>query len=136
MVILPLTALGFALMDYSIGLFVQNVLRNAVREGCRFAITQQTGAGGQDAAIKAVVQQNALGFLQSTTSISVTYYDSSQNVVTGTGSNAQGNLCLVAISGFSWSWFAPVLRARSSLAFSAASSDIMEAPPNGILPSR
>ena len=38
------------------GIFIQNVLHNAVREGVRFAITQQTGGSGQDAAIKSVVQ--------------------------------------------------------------------------------
>jgi Flp pilus assembly protein TadG len=136
LVILPLMAIGFALMDYTIGLFVQNVLRNAVREGCRFAITQQTGAGGQDAAVKSVVQANSMGFLQNTTAVSITYYDSNLNVVTGTGSNAQGNLCLVSIAGFSWTWFAPVMRSSTPLTFSAASSDLMEAPPNGILPTR
>ncbi len=136
LVILPLIAIGFALMDFTIALFVQNVLRNAVREGCRFAITQQTGPSGQDAAIKTVVEANSMGFLQNTTSVSITYYDSNLNIVTGTGSNAQGNLCLVSISGFSWTWFAPVMRSSSPLSFSAASSDIMEAPPNGILPSR
>jgi len=54
-VILPMLAIAFALLDYSLGIFVQNVMRNAVREGARFAITQQFGGGGQDAAIKAVV---------------------------------------------------------------------------------
>jgi Flp pilus assembly protein TadG len=136
LVILPLVAIGFALMDYSIALFVQNVLRNAVREGCRFAITQQTGPSGQDAAIQSVVQQNSMGFLPNTNTVSITYYDTNLNVVTGTGSNAQGNLCLVSISGFSWTWFAPVMRSASPLSFSASSSDVMEAPPNGILPSR
>jgi Flp pilus assembly protein TadG len=135
-VILPLLALSFALLDYTVALFVQNVLRNAVREGCRFAITQQTGVGGQDAAIKAIVQQNAMGFLQNTNTVSITYYDSSLNLVTGTGSNAQGNLCVIAITGFSWAWFAPVLRSSTPLSFSASSSDVMESPPNGILPAR
>jgi Flp pilus assembly protein TadG len=136
LVIVPVLAIGFSLLDYSLSMFVQNVLRNAMREGCRYAITQQTGAGGQDAAIKTVVQQNAMGFLQNTSTVSITYYDSNLNVVTGTGSNAQGHLCVVAITGFSWTWFAPVMRSSSPLSFNAASSDVMESPPNGILPTR
>ena len=136
LVILPLMALGFALMDFSIALFVQNVLRYAVREGCRFAITQQTGPTGQDAAIEAVVVENSMGFLQNTNLLSITYYDTNLNLVTGTGSNAQGNVCVVSITGFSWNWFAPVMRSRAPLSFTASSSDVMEAPPNGILPTR
>jgi len=49
LIILPLLALGFALLDYPLAIFIQNTMRNAVREGVRFAITQQTGSGGQDA---------------------------------------------------------------------------------------
>src|ERR1035438_8824911 len=65
LIILPLLAIGFALLDYPLAIFIQNTLRNAVREGVRYAITQQTGAGGQDAAISSVVQANSMGFLNS-----------------------------------------------------------------------
>src|SRR5580692_252866 len=61
--LLPLLAIGFALLDFPLALFIQNTLQGAVREGVRFAITQQTGASGQDAAIKAVVETFAMGFL-------------------------------------------------------------------------
>ena len=47
-VFLPLMALFFAMIDIPFGIFIQNTLREAVREGVRFAITQQTGASGQD----------------------------------------------------------------------------------------
>jgi Flp pilus assembly protein TadG len=53
--LLPLLAIGFALLDFPLALFIQNTLQGAVREGCRFAITQQTGTGGQVAAIQTVV---------------------------------------------------------------------------------
>ena len=129
-------ALGFALLDYSLAIFVQNVLRNAVREGSRFAVTQQTSAGGQDAAIKAVVQSKALGFLGNVSTISVTDYDKTTLLaVTGNGSNAEGNICVVAVTAFPWTAIAPLWRA-TSYSFNAASSDVFEAPPNGILPSR
>jgi Flp pilus assembly protein TadG len=136
LVILPLLALGFAFMDYSLAMFVQNVLRNAVREGVRFAVTEQTGGSGQDAAIKAVVQSNALGFLTSTATISVTDYDkTSLLAVTGAGSNGQGNICVVAVSAYPWTAMAPIWRA-TGYTFDASSADVFEAPPNGVLPLR
>ena len=135
-VFLPLLALFFALMDYSVAMFVQNTLRNAVREGVRFAISQQTGAGGQDLAVKNIVKNNSMGFLVDNTRTSITYYDPTLTVVNGTGSNAAGNICLVSVTGFPWSWFAPLGRSATALSFTANSSDVMEAPPNGVLPSR
>ena len=142
LVILPLMAIGFALLDYPLAVFIQNTLRNAVREGVRFAITQQTGAGGQDAAIKSVVEQNSMGFVtesdisSSTTTFSVRYYDKSTlNLVTGAGSNGQGNICVVTVT-IQRKWMAPLWRDTGLLSFSASSSDVMEAPPGGVLPAR
>src|SRR5579871_871808 len=82
LVILPLMALGLALLDYPLAIFIQNTLRSAVREGVRFAITQQTGSGGQDAAIKTIVENNSMGFLNDAditsgvSSFSIQYYAS------------------------------------------------------------
>ena len=136
LVILPLFALAFAMVDIPLGIFVQNVLRNAVREGARFAITQQTGAGGQDAAIKAVVQSNAMGFLSNAGYISISYLNGQTLAASsGVGSNAQGNICIVSVTNYPFLWVAPVWRG-SSLTFNASSSDVMEAPPNGVLPGR
>ena len=84
LVFLPLIAILFALMDFSVAIFVKNVLFHAVREGVRYAVTQQTGAGGQDAAIKAVVQTNAMGFLNGARGlayISITYHDAKTGAV-------------------------------------------------------
>ena len=135
-------AMFFAMIDVPFGIFIQNSLREAVREGVRFAITQQTGAGGQDAAIKTVVENYSMGFLNdaaitaNTATFNITYYDGSTlAVVTGTGSNAQGNICVVTAT-IQHKWMAPVWQSTSALTFSAASSDVMEAPPGGILPSR
>jgi Flp pilus assembly protein TadG len=136
LILLPLCALGFALLDYSLAIFVQNVLRNAVREGARFAITQQTGSGGQDAAIKAIVQSKSLGFLSDPSTISITDYDKTTlQAVTGAGTNAQGNVCVVTITAFPWVALAPLWR-NAGYSFTASSADVFEAPPNGILPLR
>ena len=55
-------------------------------------MTQQTGAGGQDAAIKAVVQTNAMGFLNGSAGlayISVTYHDAKTGAGRGRGEQQQ-----------------------------------------------
>jgi Flp pilus assembly protein TadG len=142
LIILPLLALGFALLDYPLAIFIQNTLRNAVREGVRYAITQQTGGSGQDAAISSVVQANSMGFLNTAdlsagnATITITYYDKTTlAVTTGTGSNGQGNVCVVT-AAVTRAWMAPLWRSAGLLTFTASSSDVMEAPPGGVLPSR
>jgi Flp pilus assembly protein TadG len=142
LIFLPLMALFFALVDFPFAIFIQNTIRNAVREGVRFAISQQTGAGGQDAAVKTVVENNSLGFISDagitagTETFTIAYFDGSTlAAANGVGSNGQGNICVVSASVQS-KWMAPVWRGTGVLTFSAASSDVMEAPPLGVLPAR
>jgi len=144
LVILPLMAIGFALLDYPLGIFIQNTLRNAVREGVRFAITEQTGGSGQDAAIMSVIENNSLGFLNAadlsgsppTATITIQYYNPvTLAAVNGVNSNAGGNICVVTAT-LQHSWMAPVWRSTGLLTFSASSSDMMEAPPGGVIPAR
>jgi Flp pilus assembly protein TadG len=142
LVLLPMMALFFAMMDYPLGIFIQNSLREAVREAVRFAITQQTGGSGQDAAIKAQAEAFSMGFLNDTAitagteTFSIQYYSGSTlTAVTGVGSNAQGNICVITAS-IQHTWMAPVWQSTGILNFNASSSDVMEAPPGGILPAR
>ena len=138
MIFLPLLAMIFALLDFSFAIFVENTLYHAAREGVRFAVTQQTGGSGQDAAIFAVVQQNSMGFLNAAAISSyatLNYYDRSGVPATGVGSNKAGNILVLKITGYPWTFFAPIWR-PPSLSFSAFSSDAMESPPFGILPAR
>jgi Flp pilus assembly protein TadG len=142
LIFLPMMALFFALVDFPFAIFIQNVVRNAVREGCRFAISQQTGGGGQDAAIKSVVENNSFGFISDagitagTNTFTITYYDATTlAVVSGVGSNGEGNICVVSAS-VQTKWMAPIWRSLGAVTFTASSSDVMEAPPNGILPTR
>ena len=131
------------MIDFPVGLFIQNTIREAVREGVRFAITQQTGVNGQDAAIKTVVENASDGFISDSlisagkATFSITYYNGTTlaNAGTGTGSNGQGNICVVTAS-VQHTWMAPVWQSTGILNFSAASSDVMEAPPLGVLPGR
>src|ERR1700683_2991235 len=76
--ILPTFALIFAFIDFGLLLFRWATLQNAVREGCRYAITFQLANGqGQDASIEAIVQQYSMGFVKASDSpqdILVKYY--------------------------------------------------------------
>lgn len=142
LVILPMLAVFLAIIDFSIAVFMRNTVQFAVRQGCRYAVTSQTGSGGRghDDSIKDVVQQYSMGFLSGTAGrnkINIEYYNPRTLAnVTGVGSNAGGNIVEVSVQGLSWAWMAPVWRSATALTISAASSDVMEASPSGIIPPR
>ena len=75
---LPTFAIILMFVDMSLMLFRRSTLQNAVREGCRYAVTFQTSGGlGQDASIEAIVQKYAMNFVTTTDSpqhIFVNYY--------------------------------------------------------------
>jgi hypothetical protein len=137
----PLLMLLFATIDFSIAILVKNTVQASVREGVRYAVTGQTVNGlGQDASIRTVVENNSLGFLNSSNGdnlISITYYNpSSLQAVTGLGSNAPGNIVQVQVTGLSWLWMVPYGRSATPLQISATSSDIIEPNSTGIPPPR
>src|SRR6185312_17332177 len=82
LILVPLMALMFAIIDFSMPIFLKSMFTSAVREGCRFGIAYQMNYKGtayttQTAAIKSVVQDYAMGFLAGTTGankITVNYY--------------------------------------------------------------
>src|SRR5580700_2659180 len=114
-VLLPTFALITAFFDVSFALFSWTTIANAVREGCRYAITFQTsGSLGQDASIEAVVQQYAMGFVTTTDTpqhIFVNYY-APTNLTTAipfaSGGNVPGNVVEVSVQNVSWAWIAPL----------------------------
>jgi Flp pilus assembly protein TadG len=144
--ILPTFALIFAFVDFGLLLFRWATLQNAVREGCRYAITFQTQSGlGQNASIEGVVQQYAMGIVSTTDNpqdIFVNYYSPS-NLTTplGAGGNAPGNIVEVSVQGVSWSWIAPLsgsygggvpfFRSTTPITLNVYSSDILGGYPAG-----
>jgi Flp pilus assembly protein TadG len=145
--ILPTFALIFAFVDYGLLIFRWATLQNAVREGCRYAITFQTATGqGQDASIEAVVQQFAMGMVKTTDNpqdIFVKYYSTSNlNSAIGSGGNVPGNIVEVSVQGISWSWIAPLsgsygggvpfFRSTTPIALNIYSSDILGGFPAGL----
>lgn len=149
-IMIPLLALFFALIDFGMALFLKNTMQFAVRQGVRYAITSQTMNGlGQDASIDTVIAQNSFGFLNylapgppattctGTGCITINYYQQTLGssptltLVTGAGSNAQGNIVQVTASGLQYNWMIPLLRSATPLNISVSSADIMGAQPNG-----
>jgi Flp pilus assembly protein TadG len=145
--LLPTFALLFAFVDFGLLLFRWATLQNAVREGCRYAITFQTATGqGQDASVEAVVQQFAMGMVKTTDSpadIFVKYYSTS-NLSTAivSGGNVPGNIVEVSVQGVSWSWIAPLsgsygggvpfFRNTTPITLNIYSSDILGGYPAGV----
>ena len=128
-------------------LFRWATLQNAVREGCRYAITFQTATGkGQDVSVEAVVQQYAMGMVKATDSpqdIFVKYYSTSNlNTAIASGGNVPGNIVEVSVQGLSWSWIAPLsgsyggsvpfFRSTTPITLNIFSSDILGGFPAGL----
>lgn len=145
--ILPTFALIFAFVDFGLLLFRWATLQNAVREGCRYAITFQTQTGlGQNASIESVVQQYAMGIVSTTDNpqdIFVKYYSPSNlNTPLGAGGNTPGNIVEVSVQGVSWSWLAPLsgsyggsvpfYRSTTPITLNVYSSDILGGYPAGV----
>lgn len=145
--ILPTFALLFAFVDFGLLLFRWATLQNAVREGCRYAITFQTVTGeGQDASIESVVQQYAMGIVKSTDNpqdIFVKYYSPSNlNTPIASGGNVPGNIVEVSVQGVQWSWLAPLsgsyggsvpfFRSSTPITLNIFSSDILGGYPAGV----
>lgn len=149
--ILPTFALLFAFVDFGLLLFRWATLQNAVREGCRYAITFQTNPYntnpnmGQNASIEAVVQTFAMGIVSTTDNpqdIFVNYYSPTNlNTPIASGGNVPGNIVQVSVQGVSWSWLAPLsggyggnipfFRSTTPITLNIYSSDILGGYPAG-----
>jgi hypothetical protein len=145
-IFLPLFAVLFAFVDFSMPIFLRSTLQSAVRAGVRYAVTYRTSAGlGQDDSIRRIVQQNALGLIDGpagAAAITINYYTPTDlaDALTGADGNAPGNVVEVSVSNYSWSWIAPLsagfnpgLYAGSPLLITVSSADRMESLPAGIL---
>ena len=150
LVMVPFFALTLSIIELSLPIFLKSTFVDAAREGCRYGITFQTTYNGtsyssQTAAITAVVEANSSGFLNSSNAnlISVTYYNSSTFAqVTGSGANADGNILMVSVSGYTYNWINPInwfygstnfSITGSPLTLSASSMDRLETLPVGAI---
>jgi Flp pilus assembly protein TadG len=149
LIMTPFMALCLAIIELSLPIFKKSTFTSAVREGCRYGITYQTtfrgtDYGSQTAAIKAVVEANSMGFLNSSNAslIHVKYYNPvTFTDVTGTsGANADGNIVEVSLAGYTHNWMVPIHWTYGSssfqvtqnpLAVNAVSADRLESLPVG-----
>jgi len=159
LVLLPMLGFIFLLLDLGWAIYRRATLQFAVREGCRYAVTNQVesltdgngNAYGVVDSIKYVVQQRANGLLGSKATdagyslIQVRYYNPNSSLTsaltmptncatnTGTPPNWSGNLVEVSVESYQASPLAPLFRSNSPLVFTARSSDRMEGnPPTGV----
>jgi Flp pilus assembly protein TadG len=148
LVMVPFFALTLSIIELSLPIFLKSTFVHAAREGCRYGITYQTAYNGtsygsQTDAITAAVEENSMGFLNSSNAnlISVQYYNSTTFAsVTGSGANADGNILMVSISGYTYNWINPInwfygptnfSVTGSPLTLSASSMDRLETLPVG-----
>lgn len=142
LVLLPLLGFVFLIMDVAWICFAQSSLQHAVQVGVRSAVTSPSGNASQDAYIKSVVQQNAMGFLHGDpglNAITINYYSPSNlsQALAGAGSNAGGNVIEIVVKNVPVSCLGPILRENWSTVFlQATSSDVMESSPGGVPPTR
>ncbi len=134
LVLLPLMALILAFIDHGLAIFLQGTFQHAVREGVRYAVTYQVISGkGQDDSIRAVVQRNAVGFLNTCPScIKIRYYK--PDTLVETSDNLPGNIVEVSIEGYSRNWIAPLWRVAGAYAITARAADRMEGLSGGSSP--
>jgi Flp pilus assembly protein TadG len=146
-----LLALLFGVLNQGWLIYRTATLQFAVREGCRFAVTNQllslkdnSGAAyGVVESIKYVVQQKAMGFLGGTPSdpgyqyIHVNYYNPSSSLTspdTSSTQNQGGNVVEVSVEGIPGRNLVPFMPAFFPISLAARSSDRVEGNPIGGLP--
>jgi len=159
LVLLPFLGFTFLLLDLGWVIYKRATLQFAVREGCRYAITNRTqalndangNAFGMIDSVKWVVQRSAMGFLGSRSTdpgwslIQVRFYDPNTSLTSAlplpancasnvAAPNTGGNLVEVSVENFTASPLAPVLKSADPMVFVARSSDRMEGNPSSGVP--
>jgi Flp pilus assembly protein TadG len=144
LVLLPTMGLITAFFDVSYALFCWSTIQNAVREGCRYAITFQTQTGlGQDASIKQIVATNSMGMIPNTTPtlVNVNYFTQlhPNTAIASPGGNVPGNIVEVSVQGFPLVWMVPIsgtiispYRSTSPATINVYSSDVLGGFPAGL----
>jgi Flp pilus assembly protein TadG len=103
LVLMPMLALMFGIVDVSFGIYAQSTLSSAAREGTRYAITYNTSCSGSQAAcVATVVQNNAIGLPAGLGSqyITVNYY-TTNNLSTPVMACSNGSCTTNSICGSS-----------------------------------
>jgi Flp pilus assembly protein TadG len=147
LVMIPFLAILLAFFDISMVIFRWTTLQNAVREGCRYAVTFRLAGGmNQDASIKKIVQDYSMGAVSATATnpeqITVSYYSmgAPNTPIPAPNGNVPGNIVEVTVPSYPWSWVAPLsgtftnpFYATSPLSITVRSADVMGGYPAGTI---
>ena len=98
LVLLPMTMFIFGVFEYGRFLMIWNVLNNAAREGCRYALVNNT-ASTVSADVKAVVLGKMTGRDASFTSFTISMSGTHQGVATPINNLVPGDMITVSVSG-------------------------------------
>ena len=158
-VMLPFFAIITAFFDVSFVLFTWSTIQNAVREGCRYAITFQTAAptgatwtcaGTQDNCIENDVAANSMGLLTVAGGlINVNFYAQATptTAIAYPNGNVPGNIVVVSVLAYPLNWMIPLsgvggggmlnssaspYRSSSPTSVSVYSSDVLGGYPAGL----
>lgn len=98
LVMIPMIMFIFGLFEYSRLLMDWNLLNNAAREGCRYALVNNTSAT-INTDVSALVTTYMAGRVSSFNSLTVTVSGTHQGVSTAVNNLAAGDLIVVEVSG-------------------------------------
>ncbi len=141
---LPTMALITAFFDISFALFSWATLQNAVREGCRYAITFQTTSGlNQDASIETIVSNNAMGLVTVAGGlIHVNYFTQAAptTAIATPNGNVPGNIVEVSVQAYPLNWMVPLsgtianpLRSTAPGTVNVYAADVLGGFPAGVI---
>lgn len=127
LVLVPLLLTTFLMLDLSMVIFLRSTFQHAVREGVRYAITGANTIGPcEDDSIKAIVKQNALGFLSTTAATGVMHVHFMSPVDGSVSDNSAGNIVEVSVEGYQYGPLAPYQRLNYPVKIWARAYDLME----------
>ena len=149
--LLPTLAIITGFFDVSFALFSWSTIQNAVREGCRFAITFQTtmpdgsacpSASHLDSCVAQVVANNSMGLIPSNSPLVFSNYfapTAPNTVIAAPNGDIPGNLVEVSIQGYPMQWMIPIsgtlwspFRSQSPTTASVYARDVMGGYPVGV----
>lgn len=136
LVLIPLLAVVFLIMDIAWLYFAQASLQFAVQTGVRYAVTGQGTNATQATLIKQKVQSSAMGFLSGPVGLSkitINYYSPSNLTapLTSPTANARGNVISIRVDNVVVTSFGMFLRTGSGkTVLSAVSTDMVEGAPS------
>lgn len=150
---MPFFGIIFGIADFSMVMYINSTLQNAVTVGVRAGITydlvyNNVTYTSQTALVQAVVQANSGGWLtvaNTPTYVNVRYYapgalstavaatyDSNGNLTNAP--NAPGNVMEVTVQGYPWNWLLPLpkIMPGPGLTLNTSALDVLQSLPVGV----